>query len=174
MSSRRDREHERQASRCARPIVNGSALLRCTKDAARSNIVPLATQPQRKPSKAELDASVRLRLIDGIVSTVQGAVKWLSLLGIAGFVYLAIRSVAGQHTFADIGIKFIGDLKINQGLSYLFGVGGVGYGMRERRLRRKTIERLSRRNVELEKMIDPDRTSSHLTTRGTTNPEDSI
>jgi len=136
--------------------------------------LPLANPPQRRPNKAEIDATVRLRRVDGIVSTIQHAVKWLSLLGIAYFVYMSIRSLSGHYTFADIGIKFVGDLKLSEGLSYLFGVGGVGYGMRERRLRRKTTERMSARNVQLEQMIDPERTSSHLTTRGTTNPEDRI
>lgn len=99
---------------------------------------------------------------------------WLSLLGIAGFFYLTVKSLAGTYTFADIGIKVIGDFKVSEALSYLFGVGGVGYGLRERKLRRQTTERLTERNVTLEKLIDPTRTSSHLTTRGTTNPEDRI
>ncbi len=66
----------------------------------------------------------------------------------------------------------MGDFKVSEGLSYLFGVGGFGYGMRERKLRRETIERLSKRITDLEKLVDPSRTSSHLTVRGTTNPED--
>jgi hypothetical protein len=49
-----------------------------------------------------------------------------------------------------------------------------GYGLRERRLRRQTTERFTQRNYKLEKLVDPNRTSSHLTTRGTTNPEDRI
>ena len=138
------------------------------------NICALATPPQRRPTKAELESGVRIRLIDKIFSTIQYGIMWLSLLGIAGFFYLTVKSLAGTYTFADIGIKVIGDFKVSEALSYLFGVGGVGYGLRERKLRRQTTERLTERNVTLEKLIDPTRTSSHLTTRGTTNPEDRI
>jgi hypothetical protein len=113
-----------------------------------------------------------MRRIDGIVSTVQYAIMWGSLVGIAAFTYLSIRAIAGQYTFADIGIKLIGDFKLSEAFSYLFGAGGLGYGVMERRLRRKTTERFANRNATLERMIDSNRTSSNLTGRGTTNPED--
>jgi hypothetical protein len=119
-----------------------------------------------------LEGSIRLRRIDGIVSTVQYAIMWFSLVGISAFFYLSTKSLAGHYTFADIGIKVMGDFKISEALSYLFGAGGVGYGFRERKLRRQTTERLAHRNSTLEQLVDPNRTSSHLTTRGTTNPED--
>jgi hypothetical protein len=97
---------------------------------------------------------------------------WFSLVGISAFFYLAIKSLAGHYTFSDIGIKVIGDFKVSEAVSYLFGAGGLGYGLRERKLRRQTTERLTQRTITLEKAMDPNRTSSHLTTRGTTNPED--
>jgi hypothetical protein len=97
---------------------------------------------------------------------------WFSLVGISAFFYLSTRSLAGHYTFADIGIKVIGDFKVSEALSYLFGAGGVGYGLRERALRRKTTDRFAERVAALETKIDPNRTSSHLTRRGTTNPED--
>ena len=119
-----------------------------------------------------MEKDVRVRRIDGIVSTVQYGIMWFSLVGISAFFYLATKSLAGQHTFADIGIKVIGDFKVSEALSYLFGAGGVGYGLRERKLRRQTTERFAARTSTLEKLVDPERTSSRLTTRGTTNPED--
>jgi hypothetical protein len=151
--------------------IRGTAIFALRTYANCFIIRQLGTSP-RRPSNAELDANVRIRRIDGIVSTVQYAIMWFSLVGISALFYLSTKSLAGQHTFADIGIKIIGDFKISEGLSYLFGAGGLGYGIRERKLRRETIERLSKRNGELEKLVDQGRTSSHLTTRGTTNPED--
>jgi len=44
--------------------------------------------------------------------------------------------------------------------------------VRERRLRRKTIENFEARKRKLESMIDSDRSSSGLTTRGDTHPKD--
>jgi len=134
----------------------------------------VVTAPHRRPTKNELDAAVKTRRIDGVVSTIQVAIKWFSLVGIAWLFYLSIKAVAGQYTFADIGVRFIGNFKISEGLAYLFGVGGISYGYKERRLRRSTIERLAPRNAALEKALDPNRTSSKLTTKGTTSPEDSI
>jgi len=99
---------------------------------------------------------------------------WFSLVAISAFFYLSTKSLAGHYTFADIGIKVIGDFKISEAVSYLLGAGGMGYGLRERRLRRQTTERLTQRTIALEKLVDPSRTSSHLTARGTTNPEDRI
>ena len=97
---------------------------------------------------------------------------WGSLVAISAFIYLSIRAVSGQYTFADIGIKLVGDFKLSEAFSYLFGAGAMGYGLRERKLRRQTTERLANRNSTLERMIDTNRSSSNLTGRGTTNPED--
>jgi hypothetical protein len=97
---------------------------------------------------------------------------WSSLVAIAALFYLSVKSLAGHYTFADIGIKVLGDFKISEAFGYLFGAGGAGYGLRERRLRRQTTERLTARNATLERELDPNRSSSRLTTRGTTNPED--
>jgi hypothetical protein len=55
---------------------------------------------------------------------------WFSLVGISAFFYLSTKSLAGHYTFADIGIKVMGDFKISEAFSYLFGAGGVGYGLR--------------------------------------------
>jgi hypothetical protein len=56
----------------------------------------------------------------------QYAIMWFSLVAIAAFFYLSTKSLAGHYTFADIGIKVIGDFKISEALSYLFGAGGMG------------------------------------------------
>jgi hypothetical protein len=44
--------------------------------------------------------------------------------------------------------------------------------LKQRKLRRDVVERLSSRVPFLEKQLDPGRTSSKLTDRGDTNPED--
>lgn len=89
-------------------------------------------------------------------------------------VYLSISALSGRQTLASIGFHLIGDLKISQALAYLFGAGGITYGYRERKLRRDKTEYLATRNAKLEQKINPSRTSSNLTTRGTTSPEDEL
>lgn len=58
------------------------------------------------------------------------------------------------------------------GLAIIFGVAGIVYGRRESKLRKDTVERLQDRNCRLEREIDPKRSSSQLTPRGDTRPED--
>ncbi|MDO8304072.1 MAG: hypothetical protein Q7T18_12620, partial [Sedimentisphaerales bacterium] len=53
-----------------------------------------------------------------------------------------------------------------------FGVCGIIYGDVERILRKKTIERLEDRIKKFELEKDPNRSTSMLTTRGETRPED--
>ena len=46
------------------------------------------------------------------------------------------------------------------------------FGLRERHLRRKNAKNMSGHVEQLEKLIDPNRTSSGITKSGTTRPED--
>jgi hypothetical protein len=90
-------------------------------------------------------------------------------------VYL-IRDVfvayAGQATLANVAFSFIADLRFEAIVSYAFGAGGLLYGLRQRHLRQENVRRLTNRPQQLEKMIDPARTSSGLTPQGTTQPGD--
>jgi hypothetical protein len=102
--------------------------------------------------------------------------KWGPLCVIAYFGYLSIATLAGHSTLAEFGVRVIADLKVNNVVSHLvtalFGVGGISYGYSERRLRHKNIERMSEQLTEYEKLIDPKRSTSGLTKRGRTRPED--
>jgi hypothetical protein len=54
------------------------------------------------------------------------------------------------------------------------GILGAGYGVGQRRLRKKDNARLSSELAIQQQKIDPHRTSSHLTKHGMTNPHDKI
>lgn len=113
-----------------------------------------------------------IRIVDLIGLAISYIVPWGTLLLISKWGVEAVTALAGKHTIADIGLKMIVNMQIGEAVAYIFGAGGIGYGIVERRLRRNTIERLGTRNRNLETLIDPARTSSGLTTRGTTRPED--
>ena len=86
----------------------------------------------------------------------------------------AIIAFAGKTSKADFNLiasSFV-DMKVQIGLTILLGGSGWVYGLRQRSLRRNTVERLSTRNSELEQRLDPNRSSSQLTNRGTTRKED--
>lgn len=127
-------------------------------------------------TKAELEAENRLlkqaRGAQGIVSVINNVVKW----GVFAWIFYCadhiVASLAGKTTSSNIAFSFITDLKMNQFFSYVIGGGGVVYGLSQRSLRRKTTERLHGRIQELETRIDPGRSSSKLTRRGETRPED--
>ena len=88
--------------------------------------------------------------------------------------YRAIAVLAGQYTFADIGVKFLADVKIANSVGYVVGAAGVAYGRRQKKLKEDTIQQLAPRIKELETAIDPNRSSSGLTQRGRTRPEDEL
>jgi len=84
--------------------------------------------------------------------------------------YFSVVALAGKSTFADVGFRILGNLKISEGISYIFGASGVLYGVGQRQLRRRNIERIVPLKNKLEKILDPKRTSSSLTSKGTALP----
>ena len=102
----------------------------------------------------------------------QTAIPWVGAVAIAYFLYLSVDSLSGRHTFADIGFAVLADVKISEAIAYVFGAGGVLYGYKYRRLKGDNVERTAERIAELETRLDPDRSSSRLTPRGETRPED--
>ncbi len=124
------------------------------------------------PNKEEADFLVRSKKLDLIDLAIRLMVPWGALVAIAYWIHADIVALAGKQTLAQIGLSFMGDIKISDAVAYVFGAAGAGYGMAERTLRRKTIARLADENRRLEQMVDPQRTSSNLTRHGTTRPED--
>ncbi len=131
---------------------------------------------RRKRSKPELEAENRLlrkwRSTEGTVSVVNTVLKFGAFVLIARYGYLAIDALAGQKTVADIGLNLLSDIKISTAAAWTLAGGGILYGRRQRKLKKDTIERLSSRIKDLERRIDPGRTSSQLTERGDTREED--
>lgn len=109
---------------------------------------------------------------EAVASVFRAAFKWGGLVAIAFF--FSVESLAGQTTVADLGltIRAFASVRLSEILAWAVATSGVGYGLSQRGLRRRTIERLEGRIHLLEKGVDPDRTSSGLTPRGETHPED--
>jgi hypothetical protein len=116
--------------------------------------------------------SFYMQLAEQLGGITKALIKYGSVVVIFYYLNSAVRALAGQHTYADIGVKFLAQLSISESASYIAGAGGVLYGIRERKLRRDKTDYLAERNRELEKKLDPGRTSSRLTRRGTTRKED--
>lgn len=129
---------------------------------------------QRTRPRAEIEAEnrylKRTTIAEQAGAIVQSAFKYGCILGCAYLFKEAVVALSGQNTSATIDI--LGNLSISNSLALLFGVSGVAYGHNQKKLKEKTIERLSSRNKDLEELIDKNRTSSKLASTGETNPRD--
>lgn len=114
----------------------------------------------------------RMRITEGIASIVIAAIKWGSVVFVFRYISIMVVALAGHTTAADIGIKFLTKFGVSDALAWALGIGSAGYGIAQNRLRKDTVERLQGRIQDLEQQRDPRRTSSRLTPRGDTRPED--
>jgi hypothetical protein len=132
----------------------------------------MGTSPSTEPPRTVLNYGLSIKKIDAVLTVVRDIIKWGALVLITRYAYHSISDLAGHQTYADIGVQFLGNLKISESLLYLLTGGSIIYGMGERRLRRKHIGRVVPLKNELEKKLNPSRTSSNLTKEGTTRRGD--
>ena len=91
------------------------------------------------------------------------------LLGLAYFAYKSVEVLAGKETLVDASLSL---LKSSYGLPWLFAVLVSLWAVGERRLRYRKTESMEAHIRELERHIDPGRTSSGLLRTGQSNPGD--
>lgn len=115
---------------------------------------------------------LRLRKIEAIDGIGRIGARYGFLTVIAFLGYSSIRVLAGKTTLAEIAVRFITNIRVSAGISYAVGGGGVAYGWLQKRLRGNGIKKMAAHIKELEEQIDPGRSSSGLTERGETRPED--
>jgi hypothetical protein len=132
----------------------------------------MARKRTKVQREQELAAHKFATLASSITTVLTELIKWgvVALLGY--YAMRAVEALAGKSTNADIGISFFGTVEVSVTVAWIFGIGGIIYGARQRHLRKNTVERLAERNRTLELQIDPKRSTSGLTLRGDTRPED--
>jgi hypothetical protein len=123
-----------------------------------------------------LDQEQKFHLTTKVIDALAPVPKYAAVvigIWIAGhYIVEAISLLAGQRTDVSLAVKILMNLQADRWMAYLVADGAGAYGWNERRLRRKDIERLTRHTEELEKRIDPNRTSSRLLPDGRTRWED--
>ena len=97
---------------------------------------------------------------------------WVGAGYIARQVSLAFIVFAGKSSVADLSLTILGSVSFVWTASITLTGLSVTLYLRERSLHRKTRERLAARVTELELIVDPQRTSSLLTSKGLTRKED--
>ena len=127
----------------------------------------MSSTPLRGSARPVLDTQLSFKRWDTIGTILNELIKWGFLFGISYWIYRSVAVLAGQSTAADIGIRVVGNVKVSDGIITLLAGSGWAYGLGQRSLRRRHIERLTSHKNDLERIIDPNRTSSNLTSRGT-------
>jgi hypothetical protein len=124
-----------------------------------------------KRTPQERSAAVYVELFSSLRTLV-----WALCIAFCGYCAVLIaRAFAGHITHANVAMRFVvggfahfGTAKFAWPISF----GSVGYALLERRERRRKTGKLAKRIAELERMLDPTRTSSELTATGQTRKED--
>jgi hypothetical protein len=94
------------------------------------------------------------------------------LMYVAHEMATVLTAYAGRTSNADLAVRLFGNLNVAVTISISISGLSIGLYLRERKLHRATRERLATRVKSLELMVDPQRTSSRLTSEGLTQKED--
>jgi hypothetical protein len=99
-------------------------------------------------------------------------VRWATLGWCVREIALVFIAYAGKSSLADLSVRVLANVSVVWSLTVTLSGVSVTLYLRERQLHRKTRERLTARITELELKLDPKRTSSLLTPKGTTRKGD--
>lgn len=127
--------------------------------------------PLPKPPRTALDYQLSFKRLDAVTEIIKTLIQCGTLVAIMYFIYLCAEAFAGKSTFANVGIRVLGNIKVSDGIIAFVAGSGWIFGLGQRSLRRKNIERIVSQKNALETLLDPNRTSSNLTPRGTTPPK---
>lgn len=100
------------------------------------------------------------------------AIRWGGLTTMVYFFASSLAQMAGTNTSVDVALDALASLSAPEWLAYVVGGSGIGYGYLQQREKRKKTEAMAARIADLERRVDPKRTSSRLMPDGRTNPND--
>jgi hypothetical protein len=127
-------------------------------------------------SQREFDHLYRMRRLQFWQDFNKRAATVLCVLIFGATVYLTFRVLAGRQTFADIVFRFAADIKADKpvaiALSWALTSITGAWGLGERYLRRRYIEKHHPMIKRYQETLDAKRGSSGLTPIGTTQVED--
>jgi len=128
---------------------------------------PVATELEKRA--LELKYQLRFRVVDPVSKAFDLLIPGIAAVLVAYFgVFRPVHDLAGRQTAASFGLALFADVKPDEIIAWLMAFVGWFFGINAQRLRRNTTERLTNRIQELERRIDPNRTTSGLTPRGRT------
>jgi hypothetical protein len=112
--------------------------------------------------------------IDQIYLTIRTLIRVGGGVVAAYFLFDALKHFAGKSTDLDVAASLMFSALVDLKVAILVSLAGAAcaWAAVERMIRHRNTEKMAQRIEELEKQIDPQRTSSRLTKRGKTNPQD--
>lgn len=125
-----------------------------------------------KQQQVDLEPFVRSKKVEEIAKTVRTFFVFGFSFGIAYFISRMVHDLAGQKTTADIGISFLGTIRVSEGLAWAIAAVCGGIAGKVVRTNRSMAKRFGSRMADLERSIDPGRSSSHLSPTGMPREED--
>jgi len=137
-----------------------------------SSNAPATPKPQTTSDVPPDYFVIQLRTLEERYRLGRQIIRWLGILGLAWFTKDAIITFAGHSTsvLVQAGLSIFADLRFV--ISFALVGSCAAWALIERTIRQKRVEQLHRRVKELETGIDPQRSSSRLTSKGKTNPKD--
>jgi hypothetical protein len=122
-----------------------------------------------KPTQADRDHAYRMAILRwsqitriAVTLAVCGAIVGALYVGVA----LPVQASAGQTTTVSYVLEWVQDWQVGTKLAWTGVAGSVVWAILERRMRMKERRAKDSRIVELEKRLDPNRTSSGLNVSG--------
>lgn len=106
--------------------------------------------------------------------TFRTGIRTLGVLVVAWLGFRALEALGGQDTSVSIVVSLIltAFFELKFILAIILAAACAGWAVAERILRYRKVEQMQSRIIKLETAIDPGRTSSGLTPKGKTHPQD--
>ncbi len=128
-------------------------------------------KPQPQAHQIDLTIVARYQLVAEISKTVRTALVFGSAVLVVYSLGGMVHDLAGKKTAADIGMSLFGTLEVSEGLAWAIAAICGGVVFKTRRTNSSMAKRLDAMSA-LERSIDPNRSSSHLTDTGMPREED--
>ena len=136
----------------------------------------MSNRQQKQPKQTRPEPSVPRWFFGEVFRTLRrhgGAIAACLVIGYSVHeVAQAFIAYAGKASIADLTLRVLANVSVVWTMSLTISGISITLYVRERRLHRAARERLTARITELELKLDPSRTSSLLTSRGTTRKGD--
>jgi len=136
-------------------------------------------------NEAELKYLLKFKILESITSILKTFISFAGVVLVALFTYYSIAVYSINNAKVNLAVGEVNVVKNLFSIDFLkspsslmtlagviFGFSGIVYGKKQRALRMSTVEKLQGRITELEKVRDSKRSSSMLTPKGETRPED--